>query len=173
VSNFRGISLVDADQLGDTIRIAGQNGSGKSCIFDAIRLLKSTYGGYQQNEWQQFFGEFAIQLHGGTVNLAGLFNDSAKPLKIAADFRLRDTEKAFISANAASLLEEAIWQDATVRECLHHWINRPRISARHTDNWPRPAHRRVSLGCPDKQGANGKDRRRIVRAARTVISKGD
>jgi predicted ATPase len=110
VSNFRGISLVEADQLGDTIIIAGQNGSGKSCIFDAIRLLKSTYGGYQQNEWQQFFGEFAIQLHGGAVNLAGLFNDRARPVKIAADFRLRDTEKAFISANAAALLEEAIWQ---------------------------------------------------------------
>jgi hypothetical protein len=110
VSNFRGISLVDADQLGETIIIAGQNGSGKSCIFDAIRLLKSTYGGYQQNEWQQFFGEFAIQLHGGSVNLAGLFNDRTKPVKIAADFRLRDTEKAFISTNAAALLEEAIWQ---------------------------------------------------------------
>jgi putative transposase len=57
IQNFRGISRVEAKGLGDTVIIAGQNGSGKSCIFDAIRLLKSTYGGYQQKEWQQFFGE--------------------------------------------------------------------------------------------------------------------
>ncbi|MGY3559811.1 putative ATPase [Bradyrhizobium sp. USDA 4463] len=110
ISNFRGISLVDATDLGDTIIIAGQNGSGKSCIFDAIRLMKTTYGGYAQNEWQHFLGEFAIQLHGGAAHLAGLFNDPAKPVEIAADFRLRDNEKAYISANVASLLEETIWQ---------------------------------------------------------------
>jgi len=109
-SNFRGISLVDARDLGDTIIIAGQNGSGKSCLFDAIRLLKSTYGGYQQNEWQQFFGEFAIQLHGNAANLGGLFNDKSKPVNIQADFRLRDNEKAYITANAAALLEQTIWQ---------------------------------------------------------------
>ena len=110
ISNFRGISRVEAEALGDTIIIAGQNGSGKSCIFDAIRLLKSTYGGYQQNEWQQFFGEFAIQLHGGSKNLQSLFNDASRSLVIECLFRLRDNEKAYISANASALLEETIWQ---------------------------------------------------------------
>ena len=57
-----------------------------------------------------FFGEFAIQLHGGALNLAGLFNDPSKPVEIRAIFRLRDSEKAYINANAASLLEETIWQ---------------------------------------------------------------
>jgi AAA15 family ATPase/GTPase len=55
IKNFRGISQLETGTLGDTIIVAGQNGSGKSCIFDAIRLLKSVYGGYQQNEWQHFF----------------------------------------------------------------------------------------------------------------------
>jgi len=110
VENFRGIVRVEAKDLGDTIIIAGQNGSGKSCIFDAIRLLKSTYGGYQQNEWQQFFGEFQIQLTGSARNLRGLFNDSNKPCIIRSDFRLRDHEKAYISNNAKELLEETIWQ---------------------------------------------------------------
>lgn len=110
IENFRGIQKLEAKSLGDTIIIAGQNGSGKSCIFDAIRLLKSTYGGYQQNEWQHFFGEFAIQLHGGSKNLKGLFNDASKPALIECVFKLRDTEKAYITGNAEALLEEAIWQ---------------------------------------------------------------
>lgn len=110
IKNFRGIQAVEARDLGDTIIIAGQNGSGKSCIFDAIRLLKSTYGGYQQNEWQHFFGEFQIQLHGGSKNLSGLFNDPLKTVHIECLFELRDNEKAFISQNAGELLEETIWQ---------------------------------------------------------------
>ncbi len=110
ISNFRGISRLEAKELGDTIIIAGQNGSGKSCLFDAIRLLKSTYGGYQQNEWQQFFGEFAIQIHGGKKDLQRLFNNPAKHIEIEAQFELRDNEKAYISGNAAELLEETIWQ---------------------------------------------------------------
>lgn len=110
IQNFRGIQQLEASDLGDTIIIAGQNGSGKSCIFDAIRLLKSTYGGYQQNEWQQFFGEFAIQLHGGSKHLKGLFNDPTKNAIIECTFRLRDAEKAYITSNVKDLLEEAIWQ---------------------------------------------------------------
>lgn len=111
IENFRGIQKLEASSLGDTIVIAGQNGSGKSCIFDAIRLLKSTYGGYQQNEWQHFFGEFAIQLHGGSKNLKSLFNDASKPAIIECIFKLREAEKQYITRNAEALLEEAIWQE--------------------------------------------------------------
>ena len=45
ISNFRGIREVEMRGLGTMVIIAGQNGSGKSCIFDALRLLKSVYGG--------------------------------------------------------------------------------------------------------------------------------
>lgn len=110
IRNFRGISNLETGLLGDTIIVAGQNGSGKSCIFDAIRLLKSVYGGYQQNEWQHFFAEFQIQLHGGSKNLKGLFNDSSKPVDITVVFQIRDREKSYLNENAAALLEETIWQ---------------------------------------------------------------
>lgn len=110
IRNFRGISNLETGLLGDTIIVAGQNGSGKSCIFDAIRLLKSVYGGYQQNEWQHFFAEFQIQLHGGSKNLKGLFNDSTKSVDISVEFQIRDREKANLNQNAAALLEETIWQ---------------------------------------------------------------
>jgi len=53
IRNFRGIRDISLNDLGGMVIIAGQNGSEKSCIFDAIRLLKSIYGGYQANEWQQ------------------------------------------------------------------------------------------------------------------------
>ncbi|MYN42769.1 AAA family ATPase [Duganella sp. FT109W] len=110
IKNFRGITNIDVKDLGDTIIVAGQNGSGKSCIFDAIRLLKSVYGGYQQNEFQHFFGEFAIQLHGGSANLKGLFNDSSQPVVIECAFRIRDAERSYINQNGAELLETTLWQ---------------------------------------------------------------
>jgi energy-coupling factor transporter ATP-binding protein EcfA2 len=110
IRNFRGIQSIDTGELGDTVIIAGQNGSGKSCIFDAIRLLKSTYGGYQQNEWQQFFSEFQIQLNAGVQNLKGLFNDPKSPAIIQCTFMLRDREKTYVRNNASSLLEQTIWQ---------------------------------------------------------------
>ncbi|MGH3430264.1 MAG: AAA family ATPase [Terriglobales bacterium] len=44
VRNFRAIERFAVEDLTDFVMIAGQNGSGKSCVFDAIRLLKSFYG---------------------------------------------------------------------------------------------------------------------------------
>lgn len=110
IKNFRGIQTVETGPLGDTIIIAGQNGSGKSCVFDAVRLLKSTYGGYQQNEYQNFFGEFQINLNAGSRDLQGLFNDSSREIVIQCSFRLSERERIFIRGNASELLEESIWQ---------------------------------------------------------------
>jgi len=136
INNFRGIQRLEAKELGDTIVIAGQNGSGKSCVFDAIRLLKSTYGGYQQNEWQQFFGEFAIQLHGGTTQLKGLFNDLAKPVHIEAHFRLRDDERIYVKERAAELLEETIWQSVLPEAFQYGGYRKALFSAQFRDREP-------------------------------------
>lgn len=136
ISNFRGIQRLEARELGDTVIVAGQNGSGKSCAFDAIRLLKSTYGGYQQNEWQQFFGEFAIQLHGGAAQLKGLFNDLQKPVHIEAHFRLRDDERAYISEQAAALLEETIWQSVLPEAFQYGGYRKALFSAQFRDRQP-------------------------------------
>lgn len=111
INNFRGIAALEVGDLGDTVVVAGQNGSGKSCIFDAIRLLKSTYGGYQQNEWQQFFGELHIQLSGGGKHLKNLFNDQSKSAVIEIDFQIRDRERLFVTHNVVELLEQTIWQE--------------------------------------------------------------
>ncbi len=110
IRNFRGITRVEMNNLGDMIVIAGQNGSGKSCIFDAVRLLKSVYGGYQNNEWQQWMGEFQIVLSNKSSDFKSLFNDSSKDLEIVCDFNLSQSERKFVHANALELLKDMIWK---------------------------------------------------------------
>jgi predicted ATPase len=110
ISNFRGITEVSLEALGNMVVIAGQNGSGKSCMFDAIRLLKSVYGGYQANEWQQWMGEFQISLTNRSSDFALMFNDPLKELRITCDFRLAPEERHYIQSHADELLREKIWR---------------------------------------------------------------
>jgi predicted ATPase len=119
ISNFRGITEVSLDSLGDMVIIAGQNGSGKSCLFDAVRLLKSVYGGYQANEWQQWMGEFQISLTNRSSDFASMFNDSAKELRIACNFRLAPEERLYIQNHADELLRERIWR--TILPEAYQW----------------------------------------------------
>ncbi|MDD4912360.1 MAG: AAA family ATPase [Sideroxydans sp.] len=110
ISNFRGIGDVRLSDLGTIIIVAGQNGSGKSCIFDAIRLLKSVYGGYQANEWQQWMGEFQINLTSRSSDFVSMFNDRSRELRIRCDFRLAEEERQYITTHANELLREKIWR---------------------------------------------------------------
>lgn len=136
IKNFRGIGCLEVAGLGDTIIISGQNGSGKSCIFDAIRLLKSTYGGYQQNEWQNFFGEFAIQLHGPKQNLAGLFNNKTREISVEAAFSLRKEERRFLLDNATELLTQTIWQSLVPEAFQFGGYKQTLFSAQFRDKQP-------------------------------------
>jgi predicted ATPase len=111
VTNFRAISRAEAGDLEDVVVVAGPNGCGKSCLFDAIRLLKSAYGGYNANEWQQWFGEFQISLDRPQPELISLFRDRTRPLTITATVTLAQAEKDFLLANATELLRPLIWRD--------------------------------------------------------------
>jgi predicted ATPase len=110
ISNFRGISEASLEALGNMVIVAGQNGSGKSCMFDAIRLLKSVYGGYQANEWQQWMGEFQISLTNRSSDFAAMFNDLSKELRISCQFRIAPEERSYIQNHADELLREKIWR---------------------------------------------------------------
>lgn len=110
ISNFRGISDVSLKDLGNMVIIAGQNGSGKSCLFDAIRLLKSVYGGYQANEWQQWMGEFQISLTNRSSDFISMFNDPLRELRITCDFHLFEAERRYIQDHADELIREKIWR---------------------------------------------------------------
>ncbi|MBK4997307.1 AAA family ATPase [Pseudomonas sp. S37] len=108
ILNFRGIIKVSLQNLGDMVVIAGQNGSGKSCIFDAIRLLKSIYGGYQVNEWHQWMGEFQITPSNKPNDLISLFNDPKQNFSITCDFTITESEKEYVLQNAEQLLREKL-----------------------------------------------------------------
>jgi AAA15 family ATPase/GTPase len=86
IENFRGISDAEFENLGNVVIIAGQNGCGKSCTFDAIRLLKSVYGGYQANEWQQWMGEFQINLSSRSDDFLPIFNNPSREIRIKCGF---------------------------------------------------------------------------------------
>ncbi len=110
IRNFRGIRNLESGNLGGMVIIAGQNGSGKSCIFDAIRLVKSIYGGYQVNEWQQWMGEFQISLSNRSSDFLAIFNDKSKELVITCDFRFSEEERKYIIDQDVDLLREYIWR---------------------------------------------------------------
>src|SRR4051812_6315888 len=99
VTNFRGIRRATLSDLQTMVVIAGQNGSGKSCVLDAIRLLKSVYGGYQQNEWHHWMGEFQINFTNRN-DLVTLMNNPGVELRITCDFRIHSAEREYIRTHA-------------------------------------------------------------------------
>ena len=110
VQNFRGIRSVLLSDLEEMVVLAGENGSGKSCILDAIRLLKSVYGGYQPNEFSQWFGEFQINFSNDPRAFASIFNDPGKPLVLAIEVELHDEERQYLKDRADDLITMQAWR---------------------------------------------------------------
>ena len=111
VDNFRGIGKVTLSDLGTMVIIAGQNGSGKSCIFDAIKLIKSVYGGYHQGEFQQFLGEFQLDQQGRSGDIQRLLNDVNRCLIIECDFEFSPRELTYLGSHGQKLLEQQVWRE--------------------------------------------------------------
>ena len=111
VTNFRAITHLELRALEDTVLIAGPNGCGKSCIFDAIKMLKSGYGGYQPNEWQTWMSEFQIDLNRKGKDLSVLLQDKSAPLLVRAEIAVTESEKKYLIANAEDLLRERAWDE--------------------------------------------------------------
>ena len=107
ISNFRGIDRVKASALADMVIIAGPNGSGKSCILDAIRLTKSTYGGYQANEWDLWMGEFQLNTRAEPWELKKLLRRPDQNAVVKIGIEISERESEYLIEKQEELMEEA------------------------------------------------------------------
>jgi hypothetical protein len=110
IENFRGISRFTLTDLADMVVIAGPNGCGKSAALDALRLLKSVYGGYQEDEWQTWMGEFQIDVS-RPESLARLLRRPTDPAQIEARVSLYDDERRYLVEQAEYVARELAWQE--------------------------------------------------------------
>jgi energy-coupling factor transporter ATP-binding protein EcfA2 len=110
ISNFRAINRLTLSNLKDMVVIAGPNGCGKSATLDALRLLKSAYGGYQDEEWRIWFGEFQIDIS-NLSHLSRLLRHPSEPGRIQARITLHDAERDYLVCNAQTIATQLAWNE--------------------------------------------------------------
>ena len=104
IENFKGIQQVHMTDLEDVITIAGKNGCGKTCLLEGIRLLKSQYGHYNENENRAWWDEKQVDLHQPGAPRKVLRN-TAKRAVVEAEIELASDEKKYIREDPNHLAE--------------------------------------------------------------------
>ena len=126
VQNFRAIENVAIDaSKGSMIVIAGPNGCGKSCVLDAIRFVKSAYGGYDDNEWDNWLNEFQISRDPGEIKK--VLRNRNQPAIIKVTVQLHDQEKLYLHEHSEELMEQVAWNQLYPGSNYQNWRQRVRV----------------------------------------------
>ena len=128
IENFRAIEKVSIDTRSTMIVIAGPNGCGESCVLDGIRFIKSAYGGYGPNEWDQWLGEFQINRAQDPWEMRKILRDKGKSARIAVTLKLHPKEQLYLQENAHELAEEIALNQIYPGLSYPNWRQRIRIS---------------------------------------------
>lgn len=115
IQNFRAITNVKLDNLEDVVLVAGPNGCGKSCIFDAIRLFKSVYGEYFFNELNNWFSEFQVGINQNNYQVIGNsllahFQDIEKTMRVYGELVLAVEEIEWLKENLDFIINNFLWK---------------------------------------------------------------
>ncbi|MCY3985781.1 MAG: AAA family ATPase [Candidatus Dadabacteria bacterium] len=127
VRNFRAIDLVEVNSDSTMVVIAGPNGCGKSCVLDAIRLAKSTYGGYEVDEFNSWFGEFQINPN-SPVECKRVLRDKSKRALIKLEVSLHHNEIRYLRENSGEIAEKEAVRLHLPRVSFEEWCLRLKSS---------------------------------------------
>lgn len=109
IQNYKSIEKLVLNEIEDVVIIVGGNGVGKSSIFDALRLLKSSYGGYQANEWSHWFNEFGLKNTKGEMDISTILRNKSEPFYISANIELSKSEIEYIKLNKKQIIQRLLW----------------------------------------------------------------
>ena len=104
IENFKGIHHVNMTDLEDVITIAGKNGCGKTCLLEGIRLLKSQYGHYSENENRAWWDEKQVDLKQPGAARKVLRNTQRRAV-VEVDIELTNGEKGYVREDPNHLTE--------------------------------------------------------------------
>ena len=104
IQNFKGIQRVHLTDLQDVVTIAGKNGCGKTCLLEGIRLIKSQYGQYNENENRAWWDEkqVDVQRPGAARNV---LRDKHRSVVVEVEIELTESEKSYIREDPNQLVE--------------------------------------------------------------------
>ena len=127
IHNFRAIENVVIEADSPMVVIAGPNGCGKSCVLDAIRLVKSIYGGYADNEYGLWLGEFQIEPNSPN-SMKKVLRDKNKEARIRITLSLHPSEKDFLLSEADDLGERTAVHNVMPNIPYEQWRRRIQAS---------------------------------------------